>query len=462
MMRIQFLGGVDMVTGTQHLVESGGVRILRDCGLFQGRRKEAREINSRLPFDPKIVNAVVLSHAHIDHCGNLPSLAREGFRGPIHATTATTALCGVMLRDSAHIQEQDAAYLNQKTNRQGEEPIVPLYTLRDAEAALGLFRGYRYGEPVDLAPGLQTIFRDAGHILGAALTIFTERRNGTERRVGFAVDLGRADLPLIRDPELMEGLDALILESTYGDRLHGEAGAAEEQLREVVQRTLKRGGKVLIPSFALERTQEVVYHLASLVNAGKLPALRVYVDSPMATAISGLFEQFVEYLDDEYRSLNHRFGSVMYPEWVRYVASVEESKAVTASSDPCIIVAASGMCEHGRILHHLKHGIENSKNTVVMVGFQAQHTLGRRLLNGEKKVRIFGDWFEPRAEVVDLDAFSAHADRNDLLDYVARARPKRVFLVHGESDQREALAAALKEKNGVPVELPKPGDSVEI
>ena len=461
-MRIQFLGGVDTVTGSQHMVESSGIRILRDCGLYQGHRKEAREINSRLPFDPKTLHAVVLSHAHIDHCGNLPSLAREGFRGPIHATTATEALCGVMLRDSAHIQEQDAAYLNQKTSRQGEEPIIPLYTLRDAESALGLFRGCRYGEPVDLAPGLQVTFRDAGHILGAALTVFTERRHGAEKRVGFAVDLGRDDLPLIRNPEVMEDLDALVLESTYGDRLHGETGAAEEQLRAVVQRTLQRGGKVLIPSFALERTQEVIYHLASLVSAGRLPSLRVYVDSPMATAISGLFEKFRDYLDDQYRILNHRLGSVMYPDWVRYVASVEESKAVTASPAPCIIVAASGMCEHGRILHHLKNGIENPKNTVVIVGFQAQHTLGRRLLNGEKKVRIFGDWFEPKAEVVNLDAFSAHADRNELLEYVQRARPRRIFLVHGESDQREALAAALKKKTDVPVELPKPGDTAEI
>ncbi len=461
-MRLQFLGGVDTVTGTQHLVESNGARVLRDCGLYQGRRAESREINSRLPFDPKSLDSVVLSHAHIDHCGNLPSLARAGFRGPIHATTATAALCGVMLRDSAHIQEQDAAYLNQKTSRKGEEPVVPLYTLRDAEAALGLFRGYRYGEPVDVAPGLQATFRDAGHILGAALTVFTERRDGAEKRAGFAVDLGREGLPLIRDPEPMENLDALVLESTYGDRLHGEAAAAEDQLCDVVQRTLRRGGKVMIPSFALERTQEVVYHLASLVQAGRLANLRVYVDSPMATAISGLFEQFADYLDDEYRQLNHRFGSVMYPEWVRYIASVDESKAVTACPDSCIIIAASGMCEHGRILHHLKHGIENPKNTVVMVGFQAAHTLGRRLLNGEKKVRIFGDWFEPKAEVVDLDAFSAHADRNELLDYVARTRPKRIFLVHGEPDQRAALAAALKEKTDAPVELPKPGDVADI
>lgn len=461
-MRLQFLGGVDTVTGSQHLVESNGARVLRDCGLYQGRRAEAREINSRLPFDPKSLAAVILSHAHIDHCGNLPSLARAGFRGPIHATTATAALCGVMLRDSAHIQEQDAAYLNQKTSRKGEEPVVPLYTLRDAEAALGLFRGYRYGEPVDVAPGLQATFHDAGHILGAALTVFTERRGGAEKRAGFAVDLGRDDLPLIRDPEYMEGLDALVLESTYGDRLHGEAVAAEDQLCAVVERTLRRGGKVMIPSFALERTQEVIYHLASLVQAGRLANPRVYVDSPMATAISGLFEQFVEYLDDEYRNLNHRFGSVMYPEWVRYIASVDESKAVTACPDSCIIIAASGMCEHGRILHHLKNGIENPKNAVVMVGFQAAHTLGRRLLNGEKKVRIFGDWFEPKAEIASLDAFSAHADRDELLAYVTRTRPKRILLVHGEPDQREALAAALKEKTGAPVELPKPGDIVEI
>ena len=461
-MRVHFLGGVDTVTGSQYVIESDGTRVLRDCGLYQGHRKEAREVNSRLPFDPASIRSVVLSHAHIDHCGNLPGLVRDGYQGPIHATTATAGLCEVMLRDAAHVQEQDAAYLNQKTNRKGMDPVVPLYSLADAESALRLFKGYHYGIPVPLSSDLETVFHDAGHILGASLSEFIERRNGQSRRLAVAVDLGRADLPMIRDPDLIESPDALILESTYGNRLHGPAGTAEEQLRAVVERVWRRGGKIFIPSFALERTQEIIYHLSSLMGAGRLPRIPVYVDSPMAKAITGLFEKHLEYLDDAYQALNHRLGSVLYPEWVTYTASVEESKQITASRDPCIIVAASGMCEHGRILHHLKAGIGDERHAIVLVGFQAVNTLGRRLRDGDTKVRIFGDWFERKAEVVDLDAFSAHADRNELLEYVARTRPGKIFLVHGESDQREALAEALRAGGKAEVVLPKAGDVVEL
>jgi metallo-beta-lactamase family protein len=461
-MKIHFLGGVDTVTGSQHLIEAGGAFVLRDCGMFQGRRDESRERNRRFAFDIPRLDAVVLSHAHIDHCGNLPTLVRQGYRGPIHATTATQALCGIMLRDSARIQEQDAAYLNQKTNRKDLPPVEPLYGVQDAEDTLGLFQGHRYGESVDVAPRVSVTYQDAGHILGAALTTFTVGENGRTQRIAFAFDLGRKNLPMIRDPETLHDVAALIIESTYGDRLHDDAVKAEEQLREVVDRTLRRGGKVIIPSFALERAQEIVYHLASLVSAGRLPAPRVFVDSPMAMQVADVFEKSAEYLDDDYTRLRRQTGNVMRPPWLRYIASVEESKSVTSSDEPCIVIAASGMCEHGRVLHHLKHGIENSRNTVVIVGFQAERTLGRRLVEGEKKVRIFGDWFERSAEVVVLNAFSAHADRNELLEYVRNVRPPKVFLVHGESRQREALAAALKEEGNRNVHLPAAGDIVEL
>ena len=459
-MKIHFLGGVETVTGSQHLVEADGTRVLRDCGLYQGRRKEAREINSRFPFDVNRLDAVVLSHAHIDHCGNMPSLAREGYRGPIHATTATAALCEIMLRDAAHIQEQDAAYLNQKTNRKGLEPVVPLYTVNDAEDAIRLFRGHLYGETVDLSPALSVTFSDAGHILGAALTTFTIRENGRALRVAFAVDLGRRNLPLIQDPEILRNIDVMVVESTYGDRLHDDAGKEEEQLANAVEKTFRRGGKVIIPSFALERAQEVIYLLASLFDSGRLPPIPVYVDSPMAAAVSAVFENNVSYLDENFVQLRDKIGRIMHQKWLKYTSSVEESKAITASDKPCIVISASGMCEHGRILHHLKHGIENPRNTIVIVGFQARNTLGRRLLDGETEVMIFGDWFERQAEVIALNAFSAHADRDELTKYVRQVNPKKLYLVHGEPEQRKALAAALKADGFKEVFEPAQGEVV--
>jgi metallo-beta-lactamase family protein len=460
-MKIHFLGGVETVTGSQHLVEVDGKRVLRDCGLYQGRRKEAREINSRFPFEVSGLDAVVVSHAHIDHCGNMPSLARDGYRGPIHATTATAALCEIMLRDAAHIQEQDAAYLNQKTNRKGLEPVVPLYTVNDAEDAIRLFHGHLYGEIVDLSPALSVTFNNAGHILGAALTTFTVRENGRTLRLAFAVDLGRRNLPLIQDPEILRDIDVMIVESTYGDRLHDDAEKEEDQLADAVEKTFRRGGKVIIPSFALERAQEVIYLLASLFDSGRLPPIPVYVDSPMAAAVSAVFEKSASYLDEDFIQLRDKIGRVMHQKWLTYTSSVEESKAITASNKPCIVISASGMCEHGRILHHLKHGIENPMNTIVIVGFQAQNTLGRRLLDGETDVRIFGDWFQRQAEVIALNAFSAHADRNELIEYIRQVRPQKIFLVHGEPEQRAALAEALK-TSGFEVFLPWQGEVVEI
>jgi len=461
-MHIQFLGGVDTVTGSQHLLAAGASRVLRDCGMYQGRRDDARQINSQLPFDVAAVNAVILSHAHLDHCGNLPTLVRSGYAGPIHATTATVELAGVMLRDAARIQEQDATYLNQKTNRRNQPPVTPLYTLADAEQALGLLRGHRYGATVAVTPGLGVLFQDAGHILGAAVNVFELEENGRRARVGFALDLGRKNLPLIRDPEIMTGLDLLVLESTYGDRLHDDATTAADQLAAAIAKTLARGGKVIIPSFALERAQELLYHLTCLMAAGRLPALPVYVDSPMAVAVTRIFRQNIAYLDDETQAQFQRLGSILQADWIHFIESVEDSKKVTASRQPCIVIAASGMCEHGRILHHLKHGIANGANTILIVGFMAQHTLGRRLVEGERRVRIFGDWFERRAEVVVLNAFSAHADRNELVDYVRQIGPRRIALVHGETEQRAALAARLQAAQAAPVLQPAQSETLDL
>ena len=462
-MKWHFLGGADTVTGSKHLLELDGVRLLFDCGLFQGRRKEANEFNKTLGFDPAGVNAMVLSHAHIDHCGNLPTLAKAGYRNPVHATSATTDLLPIMLRDSAHIQEADAAYLNQKTNRRGLPPVVPLYTLADAEASLKLLRPHAYNEPLALPGGVVVTHVDAGHILGAALALVEIPRPGGDfLRVALAFDLGRRNLPLLHDPAQLQDVDVLISESTYGDRLHDNALNAREELRDAIVRTLGRGGKVMIPTFALGRAQEIVYHLVQLRDRGEIPSVPVFVDSPMAHAIAGVFEKHTGYLDDESNALRDRLGSVVNPDWLTFTESIEESKAITSSKTPSIVIAASGMCEHGRILHHLKHGIENERNLVLLVGYQAENTLGRRLQNGEKKVRIFGDEFALKAEVQTLHSFSAHADRLELFRYARDAKPKKVFLVHGEQSQRESFARLLQEQLHLDVDLPANGAVVDF
>lgn len=461
-MRIQFLGGTDTVTGSMHLIEASGCRVVRDVGLFQGRRNEAEALNRALPIQPGGVQHVVLSHAHIDHCGRLPWWVAKGYEGPIHATRATAALAPIMLNDAAHIQESDAAYLNQKTNRRGLPAVVPLYTRADADRAARLLQPHDYHQRIELAPGVAFTSLDAGHILGSALTRFELTEAGRTVRLGYAVDLGRFNLPLIRDPEFMEPVDVLVMESTYGNRRHDDATRADEQLLEVTRRTLDRGGKVLIPSFALERAQEIVYHLSTLILQGRLPRVQIHLDSPMATAISEVFDRHPDYLDEDSRKLYATLGCLTCPPWVRSAVSVAESKAITASKAPAIVIAASGMCEHGRILHHLKHGIENPANSIVLVGYQAVYTLGRRLQEGETKVRIFGDEFTRRAEVAALGAFSGHADVDDLARYAKAVRPKSIHLVHGEADQREALAERLRSEGHAQVFLPRQGDEVSL
>ena len=462
-MKWHFLGGANQVTGSKHLLETEQARILFDCGLFQGRRKESEEINRNLGFRPAGVDAMVLSHAHIDHCGNIPTLAKNGYRNAIHTTTATADLLPIMLRDSAHIQEADAAYLNQKTNRRDQPPVIPLYTLADAEAAIRLIQAHAYGESVILPGGVRLVHVDAGHILGAALArLEIPQPEGASLRVALVFDLGRYNLPLLNDPVQITDVDILISESTYGVRLHEDARNEGEDLRMAVNRALARGGKVMIPTFALGRAQEIVYLLAQLRERKEIPEVPVYLDSPMAQAISRVFEKSKTYLDEEYHDLRRRMGSIMTAEWLHFTESVEDSKAITSSRQPSIVLAASGMCEHGRILHHLKHGIENPANIVLLVGYQAQHTLGRRLQNHEPVVRIFGDEFEVRAEVETLRSFSAHADRTELLQYIQAARPKKVYLVHGEQDQRESFAKLLREKLGLAVELPANGDVADF
>ncbi len=464
MIQWSFIGGASEVTGSRHLLDIGGAKILFDCGLYQGKREVANAFNATLGFDPADVDALVLSHAHIDHCGNIPSLTHQGWRGPIHTTKATGDLAPIMLRDSAHIQEADAAYLNQKTSRRGQPKVAPLYTTQDAEAAIPLIRPHHYYEPVELPGGVRLVHVDAGHVLGAALAqLDIPRASGRPLRVALAFDLGRYGLPLLNDPVQLEDLDVLIIESTYGNRLHAPAVNARADLRDAILPPLQRGGKALIPCFAFERTQEILFHLAALREAGELPRVPVYVDSPMATAITDVFEKNPAYLDANARDLRRQAGAILAHDWITFTESIDESKAITSSDQPAIVIAASGMCENGRIRHHLKHGIANPKNRVILVGYQAVNTLGRRLQNGEKNVYIFGDLFPVKAEILSLHAFSAHADKLELFRYVRNAHPRHVFLVHGEQDSRDALAEMIRTNlPSIDVHVPANGDVADF
>lgn len=459
-MKLHFIGGIDTVTGSQHVIEVNGTRVLRDCGLFQGRRKEARARNRELNIDVDQLDAVVLSHAHVDHCGNLPTLAHLGYEGPVYATSATVSLTEIMLRDAAYIQEQDAWYMNQKNSRKGMKPVIPLYTLDDAEAIISQLRGVEYGDVIPFGDKLTVRFEDAGHILGSAVNIFYATEGGREIKVGYALDLGRRDLPLIRDPYIMQNLDVLVMESTYGNRLHGNVNTAGEQLADIIKPTFERGGKVLIPSFALERTQEILYDLFDQVQCGNLPEIPVYVDSPMANAVTKVFSEKWEYQDEHFMKRGKRYGTNI-PHWMHFISSVHESKELTSSNDPAVVLSASGMCEHGRILHHLKHGIENENTSIVFVGYQAGHTLGRRIIEKQPRVNIYGDEYVVKAEVHVLNAFSAHADRNDLIEYAEESKAKRIFLVHADPKERKQLAATMRNL-GITVETPTPGDVIEV
>lgn len=438
-----------------HVFEIGGRRVLIDCGLFQGRRREAEERNRFLPFDPCGIDAMILSHAHVDHSGNIPTLVNQGFRGPIYTTHATRDLCAIMLRDSGRIHERDADWYNRKVRRRCEPELRPLYTEDDAIQAMELFEGVEYGARVDLAPGMSFELRDAGHVLGSSMVVM-DVVNGHRRRICFTGDLGRREMPLSRDPARVEDVDVLIMESTYGDRLHDPATEMKTALRDVVTRTAARGGKVLIPAFALERSQTVVYLLHQLRDEGAIPPVPIYVDSPLTADVTEVFRGSPEYFDPPARAFWQRLGSF---EGFRVITDVEDSKALHYLGGPAVIIAGSGMCEAGRILHHLRNNIEDERNTVLLVGFQARHTLGRRLLEHRPEVRIFGLDIPVEAEIVDVRAFSCHADQNDLLDFARACRPTlhRLFLVHGEEPQALALAQRLQEDGFDRVAVPQAG-----
>jgi len=466
--KIAFLGGVGTVTGSMFRLSVNGQGILLECGLFQGRRQESFERNRNLPPEAVSCQAMVLSHAHIDHSGNIPTLVRLGFHGNIYTTFATRDLCSAMLRDSAHIQEQDAQYVNKKRARQDLPPVEPIYTLAEAVQSLDFFISTGYGRPFTVAPGVTATFYDAGHILGSAITVYDLEEDGYRCRLAFTGDLGRRGAPILRDPMIVHNVDVLIMESTYGNREHGTYEEAERKFREVVNTTYKRNGKVIIPAFSVGRTQVLVYALHRLSQAREIPDLPIFVDSPLSVNVTEIFRLHPECYDEELRSFMGSLGNgdPFGFERLRYIRQVEDSKALNFLREPAIIISASGMCESGRILHHLKNNIEDPRNTVLIVGWQAPHTLGRRLVEGQSRVKIFGEEYQVRAQVEVINGFSAHADHRELVEYAdavaADGRLKRVFLVHGEETASMGLAAALREQNLDQVVIPQPGDEWEL
>jgi metallo-beta-lactamase family protein len=463
-MKIHFQGAAQTTTGSMHLLDFGSKKILLDCGMYQGNRKKAFEKNRNFPFDATSIDAVVLSHAHIDHSGNLPSLVKRGYKGPIYATPATIDLCRIMLKDSAHIQEKDVFYVNKKRKKKGQKPFEPLYVQQDAEAALDQLRSLSYDQPLDLIDGVKLTFRDAGHILGSAISVFDIEENGAKKRLLFTGDLGRSGMPILRDPQVVNDVDYLITESTYGNRTHPAREDVEKTLLELCKKVLKRGSKLIIPAFSVGRTQQILYFLHELWAAKQLEEIPVYVDSPLSTKATEVHDRHAECYDEEMRDLILHREDPFTMRRVRFTASVEESKALNVMKGPVIVISSSGMCEAGRILHHLKCSVGDDRNIILIVGYQAEHTMGRRLVEHKPDIRIFGETYKLRAEVHSIQALSAHADRNEMLAYFKAMGPevKKAFVVHGEPEQQKPFAEALSKLGAQEVIIPAPGQIEEI
>lgn len=466
-MKLKFCGAAGTTTGSQHLLEVNGKRILLDCGLYQGVRTRAYEVNCGFPyFDPAAIDAVILSHAHIDHSGNLPNLTLKGFTGNIFATDATRDLCQIMLADSARIQEGDIEWLNKHRKRNGLEPVAPIYTERDAERCLRQFVSVSYDRPLHVCDGVKVTFIDAGHILGSAQVLLEidDRADGRHKRFLFSGDVGRGGNEVLRDPVPVENVDFLLMESTYGGREHDAPPGVGGHFAEIIRKAHGRGGRILIPAFAVERTQQILYVLHDLFERGEIPEIPVYVDSPLAVSATEIYRLHPESFNEEvYQNLFERQNPFGF-EHLTLVRSVNGSKALNDIHGTVIIISASGMCEAGRILHHLKNNIGDPKTTVLFVGYCAENTLGRRIRDGEKEVPILGGRYKVRARIETVDSFSGHADHSELLDYFKRTtgRKERVWLVHGEREAATTLRGALAEIHDAPVEVAELGAEVEF
>ncbi len=469
-MKITFHGAARTVTGSLHLIEVNGKKIMLDCGMFQGKRKEAFELNRSGLCEGDGIDCLVLSHAHIDHSGRIPCLARNGFDGDIFCTSATRDLCAVMLMDSAFIQEKDVEFVNRRREKKGQRLFEPLYTKADVTKAMEQFVGLNYNRRRQILPGVYLTLVDAGHMLGSAHVILDieDQDSGQNRRLVFSGDIGRPDIPIIRDPvPLTEGADFLIMESTYGNRLHPPYPESEKELERIVNETVSRGGSLLIPAFAVGRTQQFVYALHRLHTDGLIPDLPIFVDSPLATRTTEIFRLHPEVYDAEIREFlltdddNNPFGFGR----LKYTQTVEQSKALNSLKVPAVIISASGMLEGGRILHHLRNRIGDPRNTILITGWQAPNTLGRHLVDKEKTVRIYGEEYQVRARLEILTGFSGHADRDGLIDFVRvmKKKPQQTFIVHGENSSSESLADALRDQLGIEnVVIPEPLQTFDV
>lgn len=464
-MKLTFEGAAQTVTGSKHLLEVNGHRLLVDCGLFQGKRSATFEENTHFDFDPKSIDAVLLTHAHIDHSGNLPNLVKMGFSGPIYTTPPTVTLGNIMLQDSAHIQEADVDYVNKKRRRRGEPAMEPLYTAEDALEAIKLYYPVNYDAPFSPVPGITVTFRNAGHLLGSAGIRVDARENGSSKSIWFSGDIGRMDLPLLPPPVLPSDVDYLVMECTYGDRHHDSVEQAYLDFKEIMVRTVNRHGKVIIPAFAVGRTQEIVFFLNQLISEKIIPPIPVYVDSPLAVEASKIFRSYPEYFDEETSEfIRQEKHPALDFKGLHYVGSVDESKKLNDMDESMVIISASGMAETGRILHHLKNNIENPRNTVLIVGWQAPDTLGRHLKENTKQVRIFGALYDVRAEIATIDGLSAHAGQDFLLQYArsVKDQAEKIFLVHGEPKVAAVFEGLLKQEGFKQVEYPAQKQIAEL
>lgn len=468
-MKIHFWGAAQTVTGSAHYLEVNGSKILLDCGLFQGRRKDTYRINTEFRFPPEEIDAVVLSHAHIDHSGNLPNLVKLGFDGPIFAQKATAHLADYMLRDSGHIQESDARFVNKWRVRKGKKPIEPLYTKKDAEDAIKFLKERSYEQEFEVVPGVVATYFEAGHILGSASIRLDIEEKGKKTRLWFSGDIGRPDLPILRDPVLPydQNIDYMIMECTYGNRPHRSPDEAHKGLRNVIKETLEKGGKVLIPAFAVGRTQELVYAIHRLMDSGDIPTVPVFVDSPLAVNVTDVFKAHPDCFDKEALDMisNDVHRAALGFDSLTYIRDVEESKALNDRDDPMIIISTSGMMEAGRILHHLKNNIHDPNSTILIVSWQAPHTLGRRLVEGQEEIKIFGHLYKRKIKVARIQGFSAHAGQKLLQEYAltVKGQAKEVFLVHGEKRAADGFRESLFRDSGMDgLHFPSRGTTYEV
>ncbi|MBN2364313.1 MBL fold metallo-hydrolase [candidate division WOR-3 bacterium] len=460
-MKIKPLGAVRTVTGSMHLLESSrNVKCILDCGLYQGKRADSNSLNRNLKTDPSSVESVVISHAHIDHCGLLPYFVKKGFRGHIFMTPATRELTELLLLDSAHLQFKDAEYINRK--KKAEDPeIVPLYTGEDVEAVFELVKVKNFGEPFEAASGLTARFLRAGHILGSAMVEVSEK----DKTLLFSGDLGRMNAPLLKDPEHVKDtkIDCLLIESTYGGKKHHGFEEAKDRMVFAVEKISRTSGKLIIPAFSVGRTQDIVYTLHELMLERRIPStIEIFVDSPLSTNVTEIYRQHFYELDEKSMEMMAKDGDPFGFGKLKYTKSVEQSKELNEKEGPIIIISASGMCEGGRIVHHLKNNIEDEKNVILIVSFQAVNTLGRRIADGMKEIKIFGKDYEVRAEVLTNNEWSAHADGTELFNFIKEVNPGKTLLVHGEINQMEALKAKIDE-TGIPAGIPDNGEGfVEV